>query len=184
MVANFTFYFVKYRKYTFYNFEKAHYFPKSSLDYTFFEWLLWKTSWLTIHHHHLHVVLVARIFLTLSRHFSQSFIPFGRSSGLHPVSSHSCWMYVRAGRPAFARPYVGVHKSYEFTYEFVPASPAVSCMSGSSNLNSFRDWRQVAVQLVSCGGVAARTCSTLLQNNCPYLNWRMTYWNINEKVNI
>ena len=37
------------------------------------------------------------------------------------------------------------------TYELVPASPAVSCMSGSSNLNSFRDRRQVAVQLVSCG---------------------------------
>ena len=35
-------------------------------------------------------------------------------------------------------------------YELVPASPAVSCMSGSSNLNSFRDRRQVAVQLVSC----------------------------------
>ena len=35
----------------------------------------------------------------------------GRSSGQHPVSSHSCWMYVRAGRPAFARPCVGVHKS-------------------------------------------------------------------------
>ena len=35
----------------------------------------------------------------------------GRSSGLHPISSHSCWMYVHAGRPAFARPYVGVHKS-------------------------------------------------------------------------
>ena len=34
-----------------------------------------------------------------------------RSSGPHPVSSHSCWMYVRAGRPAFARPYVGVHRS-------------------------------------------------------------------------
>ena len=34
------------------------------------------------------------------------------------------------------------------TYEFVPASPAVSCMSGSSKLNSFRDRRQVAVQLV------------------------------------
>ena len=30
---------------------------------------------------------------------------------LHPVSSHSSWMYVRSGRPAFARPYVGVHKS-------------------------------------------------------------------------
>ena len=62
-------------------------------------------------HHHHHVVLVARISLTLSRHFSLSFIASGRSSGQHPVSSHSCWMYVRAGRPAFARPCVGVHKS-------------------------------------------------------------------------
>ena len=56
-------------------------------------------------------MLVARISLTLSRHFSLSFIASGRSSGLHSVSSHSCWMYVRAGRPAFARPCVGVHKS-------------------------------------------------------------------------
>ena len=62
-------------------------------------------------HHHHHVVSLARISLTLSRHFSQSFISSGRSSGLHPVSSHSCWMYVRAGRPAFARPYEGVHRS-------------------------------------------------------------------------
>ena len=54
---------------------------------------------------------LARISLTLSRHFSLSFIASGRSSWLHPVSSHSCWMYVRAGRPAFARPYVGVHRS-------------------------------------------------------------------------
>ena len=38
-------------------------------------------------------------------------IASGRSSGLHPVSSHSCCMYVQAGRPAFARPYVGVHRS-------------------------------------------------------------------------
>ena len=62
-------------------------------------------------HHHHHVVLVARISLTLSHHFSLSFIASGRSSGQHPVSSHSCRMYVRAGRPAFARPCVGVHKS-------------------------------------------------------------------------
>ena len=63
------------------------------------------------HHHHHHVVLVAQISLILSRHFSLSFIASSRSSGLHPVSSHSCWMYVRAGCPAFVRPYVGVHKS-------------------------------------------------------------------------
>ena len=56
-------------------------------------------------------MLVARISLTLSRHFSLSFIVSGRSSGQHSVSSHSCWMYVCAGRPAFARPCVGVHKS-------------------------------------------------------------------------
>ena len=62
-------------------------------------------------HQHRHVVPLARISLTLSRHFSLSFIASGRSSGLHPVSSHSCCMYVRAGRPAFARPYVGVHRS-------------------------------------------------------------------------
>ncbi len=29
------------------------------------------------------------------------------------------------------------------TYELVPASPAVSCMSGSSNFDSFRDGRQI-----------------------------------------
>ena len=51
------------------------------------------------------------ISLTLSPHSFLSFIALGRSSGQHPVSSHSCWMYVRAGRPAFARPCVGIHKS-------------------------------------------------------------------------
>ena len=54
---------------------------------------------------------LARISLTLSRHFSLSFIASGRSSGLHPVSLHSCCMYVRAGHPAFARAYVGVDRS-------------------------------------------------------------------------
>ena len=63
------------------------------------------------HHHHHHIGPLARISLTLSRHFSQSFIASGRSSGLHPVFSHSCCMYVRAGRPAFAWPYAGVHSS-------------------------------------------------------------------------
>ena len=64
-----------------------------------------------VDHHHHHVVPLARISLTLSRHFSLSFITSGRSSGLHSISSHSCWMYVCAGCPAFAWPYVGVHKS-------------------------------------------------------------------------
>ena len=64
-----------------------------------------------IYHHHHHIVLAARISLTLSRLSSLSFIALGRSSGQQPVSSHRCWMYVRAGRHAFARPCVGIHKS-------------------------------------------------------------------------
>ena len=63
------------------------------------------------HHHHHHVVPLTRISLTLSHHFSQSFIASGWSSGLHLVSSHNCCMYVRAGRPAFAWPYARIHRS-------------------------------------------------------------------------
>ena len=67
-------------------------------------------EFIEIHHHH-HVVPLARISLILSHHFSLSFIASSWSSGLHPVSSHSCCMCVRAGRPALARPYLGVHRS-------------------------------------------------------------------------
>ena len=73
-------------------------------------WKYWRLFMSLCHHHH-HGVPLARISRTLSHHFSLSFIASSRSSGLHPVSSHSCCMYVRAGRPAFARPYVGVHRS-------------------------------------------------------------------------
>ena len=72
---------------------------------------LYSHCWRKNHHHHHHVVPLAGISLTLSHHFSLSFIASGRSSGLSPVSSHSCCMYVRAGRPAFAWPYAGVHWS-------------------------------------------------------------------------
>ena len=58
---------------------------------------------------------LARISLTLSLHVSLSFIAFGRSSGLHPVSSHCCCMNVQAGRPAFDWPYAGVHRSTSLT---------------------------------------------------------------------
>ena len=63
------------------------------------------------HHHYHHAVPLVRISLTLSRHFSLSFIASCRSSGLPPVSPQSCCMYVQADRPAFARPYVGIHRS-------------------------------------------------------------------------
>ena len=74
------------------------------------------------------VVLVARISLTFSSHSSLSFIASGRSSGLHPVSSHSCWMYVRAGRPAFDRPCVGVHKSTSLTSSSLLLQQCPACL--------------------------------------------------------
>ena len=109
-----------------------------------------------IYHHH-HIELVARISLTLSRHSSLSFIALVRSSGQHPVSSHSCWMYVRAGRPAFARPCVGIHKS-------------TSLMSSSLLLQCpaclVRDRGQVAVQLVSCGVLLPGLVQDCTQHSC------------------
>ena len=80
------------------------------------------------HHHHHHVVRLARISLTLSLHVSLSFIASGRSSGLHPISSHSCCMYVRAGRPAFDWPYAGVHRSTSLTSSSLLLQQCPACL--------------------------------------------------------
>ena len=111
------------------------------------------------HHHHHHVMPQARISLALSRYFSQSFIASGKSPELHPVSSHSCCMHVRAGRPAFARPYVGsigVHHLW-----------ARPCFS-SSILHvwfvwlGWFSWREAGDRIVGAmWGVAARIFSIL-----------------------
>ena len=95
----------------------------------------------SVYHHH--IALVARISLTLSRHSSLSFIALGRSSGQHPVSSHSCWMYVRAGRPAFAQPCVGVHKSTSLMSSSLLLQKCAACLVCLIWI--------VFVQLVSCG---------------------------------
>ena len=79
-------------------------------------------------HHHHHDVRLARISLTLSLHVSLSFITFGRSSGLHPVSSHSCCINVRAGRPAFDWPYVGVHRSTSLTISSLLLQQCPACL--------------------------------------------------------
>ena len=71
---------------------------------------------------------LAPISLTLSRHLSLSFILSGRSSGLHPVFSHSCCMYVRAGRPAFARPYVVHHRCTSLMSSSLPLQQCPACL--------------------------------------------------------
>ena len=70
-----------------------------------------------LYHHlrHHHVMPQARISLTLSRHFSLSFIASGMSLGLYPVSSQSCCMYVRADRPVFASAICGIGRVHRST---------------------------------------------------------------------
>ena len=52
------------------------------------------------------------------------------------------------------------------TYDLVFASPAVSGISGSSSLYSFRDGRQVAVQLAPCGMLLPEPVQYCSQHSC------------------
>ena len=108
----------------------------------------------TLYHHH--VVPTARISLTLFRHFSLSFI----ASGLHPVSSQSYCMYVQVGRPAFARPYVGVHRSKSLISSSLFLQQCPACLVGLTWIVS---WWEVGGRIVGdLWGVASRTYSILL----------------------
>ena len=111
------------------------------------------------------IVLAARISLTLSRHSSLSFIALGRSSGQHPVSSHSCWMYVRAGRPTFARPCVGIHKSTSLMSSSLFLQQCPACLVRLTWI-VFRVRGQVAVQLVSCGVLLPGLVQDCTQHSC------------------
>ena len=117
----------------------------------------YQTSYICHHHHH--VVLPARISLTLSRNFSLSFIASGRSSGLHPISSQSCCMYVRAGRPAFAQPYVGVHRSTSLMSLSLLLQQCPACLVQLTWIVFVMGGRW---PYSWCLGVASRTCSILL----------------------
>ena len=74
-------------------------------------------------------------------------------------------MYVRAGRPAFAWPYVGVHRSTSLMSSPLLLQQCPAC-AGSSSLNSFRDGRQVAVQLVSCAVLPPGLVQYCSQHSC------------------
>ena len=114
------------------------------------------------HHHHHHVVLVARISLTLSRYFSLSPQAGLLDNILYPHIVAKC-MFVLV--VLLLPGHVWGPQEY-ITYELVTASPAVSCMSGSSSLNSFRDRRQVVVQLVFCGVLPPELVQDCSQNSC------------------
>ena len=73
-------------------------------------------------------------------------------------------MYVRAGRPAFARPSVGVHKSASLMSSSLLLQQCPACLVCLTN--SFRDRRQVAVQLVSCGVLPPELVQDCSQHSC------------------
>ena len=115
---------------------------------------------ITMYHHHHHVVSLARISLTLSRHFSLSFIASGWSSGLHSVSSHSCCMYVHPGCPAFTQPYMGIHKSTSLMSSSLLLQQCPACLVRLTWIVFVKGSRWPIVGVL--WGVAARTCSRLL----------------------
>ena len=123
-----------------------------------------------MYHCHHHVVLPAWISLTLSRHSSLSFITSSRSSGLHPVSSQSCCMYVRAGCTGFARLYEGVHRSTSLMSSSLLLQHCPACLVRLT-LNSFHEGRQVAVQLVLCGVLPPGLIQNYLQHSCVVAIW-------------
>ena len=99
--------------------------------------------------------------LALSRHFSLSFITSGKSSGLHPVSSQSCYMYVRAGRPAFARLYVGVHRGTSLMSSSLLLKQCPACLVRLTWIVFVVG--EIGGRIVGAlWGVTARTCSILL----------------------
>ena len=66
-------------------------------------------------------------------------------------------MYVRDGRPAFARPRVGVHKSTSLMSSSLLLQQCPACLV-RPNLNSFRDRGQVGRTVGVSWVFAARTC--------------------------
>ena len=95
------------------------------------------------------IMSLALISLTLSCHFSLSFIASGRSSGLHPVSSHSCCMYVLASHPALARPYVGVHRSTSLMSLTLLFQQCPACLVGLTWNLILLSWSEI-LKLSTC----------------------------------
>ena len=85
---------------------------------------------------------------------------FGRSSGLHPVSSQSCCMYIPAGCPAFERPYVGVHRSTSLMSSLLLLQQCPACLVHLTWIVFMTGgkWHIVGV----LRGCTSRTCSILL----------------------
>ena len=83
-----------------------------------------------------------------------------RSSALHPVSSHNYCMYVLAGHPALARPYVGVYRSTSHMNSSLLLQKCPACLV---RLTWIVFWWKAGGRIVGAlWGVATRTCLIFL----------------------
>ena len=123
--------------------------------YTVYTVYIYIYIYIYIYHY---VALPPRISLTLSLQPSLSSITPGRSSRLYPVSTEL--LYIGSSWSSCLCSSMWRCPLEYIAYEFVLTSPAMSCMSGSSNLE-FSWWvigdRTTAV----LWGVASRICSIL-----------------------
>ena len=124
-----------------------------------------QTSADQFHHHHHHVTLSTPISLTRSRH---SFLSFIASWLVLRATSRTGTKLLKVGSSWSSCLYTSMWKGpLEYiTYELVPTSPTVSCMSDSSNLDSFRDgWKEVMQQL-HCEVLSPGPVQYCLQHSC------------------
>ena len=91
-----------------------------------FSFFLHPPIYIYIYHHH--ITSSAWISSNLSRYPTRSSIASDRSSGLHLVWAQSCCMQVRAGRPTFARPCEGVHRSTSLMSSSVHLRQCPACL--------------------------------------------------------
>ena len=73
-------------------------------------------------------------------------------------------MYVRAGRPAFARPYAEVHRSTSLMSSSLLLQQCPACLVRPTWIVFMMGGRIIGALL----GVAARTCSVLLAGEFVY----------------
>ena len=118
-----------------------------------------------MNHHHHHVAPSTRIYDTLSHHpfsivhRSRKLLKATSCIGTELLYVGSCWLsYLCSSMWIGQQEYV--------TYEFVPTSPAMSCMSASSNLDSFRDGWKVTVQLLVCRVLPPGLVQYCSQHSC------------------
>ena len=97
------------------------FFLRNAYQYTNYS-IIYIYIYIYIYHHH--VMRLARISLTLTLHVSLSFIASGRSSVLHPVSSHSCCTVCSSWSSCFWLAICGGPQEY-ITNKLVLASPCL-----------------------------------------------------------